>query len=103
MYIGSSVDVCRRWQEHERNLKNNKHINQYLQNAWNKYGEQNFKFEVIETILIKEKDYILEREQFWLDEHKSYEREKGYNINKIAGSNLGVKFRRQYSIDNKYI
>lgn len=38
-YIGSSIDVQRRLKEHLRNLKANRHCNQHLQNAWNKYKE----------------------------------------------------------------
>lgn len=36
-YIGSSIDVYRRIKEHRRNLKGNRHENQHLQNAWNRY------------------------------------------------------------------
>lgn len=39
-YIGSSIDVQRRLKEHLRNLKANRHCNQHLQNAWNRYGYQ---------------------------------------------------------------
>lgn len=38
-YIGSSIDVQRRLKEHLRNLKANRHCNQHLQNAWNRYRE----------------------------------------------------------------
>ena len=38
-YIGSSIDVERRLKEHLRNLKANRHCNQHLQNAWNRYKE----------------------------------------------------------------
>lgn len=38
-YIGSSINIERRLKEHKRNLKANRHSNQHLQNAWNKYQE----------------------------------------------------------------
>ncbi len=46
-YIGSSINIWRRWGEHLIALRNRKHINGYLQNAWNKHGEDNFEFSVL--------------------------------------------------------
>lgn len=44
-YIGqTSRSTNTRWNEHRHNLNLNKHANQYLQNAWNKYGEKSFTF-----------------------------------------------------------
>ena len=40
-YIGQSIDIKNRWKEHKYNLRHNKHVNNKLQNAWNKYGEKN--------------------------------------------------------------
>lgn len=47
-YIGSSIDIFRRWRQHRRQLRLNVHINPKLQHAWNKYGEKSFQFEIIE-------------------------------------------------------
>lgn len=44
MYVGSSVDIKRRFKEHKSSLRLNKHYSTYLQNAWNKYGEKEFAF-----------------------------------------------------------
>ena len=49
-YIGSSKDIERRWWEHTNELDKNIHINKKLQNAWNFYGKDNFKFEIIEEL-----------------------------------------------------
>ena len=46
-YIGSSVDIDRRFREHKRSLKKNSHYCSYLQRAWNKYGEQQFEFKIL--------------------------------------------------------
>ena len=43
IYIGSSKNIDRRWNEHIRVLELNAHNNQHLQNAWNKYGKNNDK------------------------------------------------------------
>ena len=56
IYIGSSINIKKRWKDHILLLKNQKHINVHLLNAWNKYGEENFSFSIIEEIYPKEKE-----------------------------------------------
>ena len=77
VYIGGTKDVERRFSYHKSRLKNGKHDNYHLQNAWNKYGEDSFVFLVIE---ICNEDNIAEREQHYIDETGCLERAKGYNI-----------------------
>ena len=48
VYIGCAFDIKRRWWEHKTKLRRNKHYNIYLQRAWNKYGEINFEFNILE-------------------------------------------------------
>lgn len=49
LYIGESLDIYRRWHdEHIPQLRKNCHYNKELQNDFNKYGEENFSFEVLE-------------------------------------------------------
>lgn len=49
LYIGESLDIYRRWHdEHIPQLRKNRHYNKELQNDFNKYGEENFVFEVLE-------------------------------------------------------
>ena len=49
VYIGESLDIYRRWhKEHLPQLRKNQHYNKELQNDFNKYGEKNFSFEVLE-------------------------------------------------------
>ena len=43
-YVGSTNDLTRRFKEHKTCLRGGKHHSKYLQNAWNKYGEENFEF-----------------------------------------------------------
>jgi len=87
-YIGSAIDIDVRWKNHKKSCRSRIHENSYFQNAWNKYGEQSFQFQVLEKC---EKEKLLEREQYWLDFYKSYERNNGYNICCVAGSSLGIK------------
>lgn len=73
VYIGQAVNISRRWNEHKFHLKNNNHYNKHLQNAWNKYGEENFKFEPIEECLEIELD---EKEIYWIAKFK----DNSYNL-----------------------
>jgi group I intron endonuclease len=66
-YVGSTVDSRVRFQTHRRNLKKGKHQSPHMQAAWNKYGEDCFKFEVVEIVECSEN--LLIAEQKWLDEH----------------------------------
>lgn len=75
IYIGSSIDVYKRICTHKFQLRRNKHPNQYLQRAWNKYLEDSFKFELIE-----ETSDILSREAFWFKETNCCNEEFGFNL-----------------------
>jgi group I intron endonuclease len=86
-YIGSSINIKRRKYEHYYKLNNNIHDNKHLQNAWNKYGIESFKFEVIEFLDNEEK--LLDKEQFYIDLYKTNNTLNGYNIRPNASSNLG--------------
>lgn len=45
-YVGSSVNIERRFKEHIKTLNKDKHHCKHLQNAWNKYGKDCFEFRV---------------------------------------------------------
>lgn len=48
VYIGQAENVGKRWGSHLRNLRLNRNSrNLHFQRAWNKYGEENFSFEVV--------------------------------------------------------
>lgn len=47
VYVGSTTNFKKRKQRHLRELKNNKHHSIFLQEAFNKYGEDNFKFDIL--------------------------------------------------------
>ncbi len=83
-YIGSAIDYNRRLREHKSMLRLNKHSCKHLQNAYNKYGIDNFKFEIIEQV--EDKTKLIEREQYYIDTLKPE-----YNKNLIAGNSLGLK------------
>lgn len=66
-YIGSTVDSRKRFWAHRKSLRLGNHDCIYLQRAWDKYGEDCFKFEVVEQLKAKEELYPAE--QKWLSEH----------------------------------
>lgn len=77
LYIGSSNHIYKRWATHKSSLNNNRHENKYLQHAWNKYGEDQFEFEIIETT---EPQNLYDRERYWIDITSCLDRSKGFNI-----------------------
>lgn len=81
IYIGSSENFYLRYRSHFYELDKNNHRNDKLQRAYNKYGKNNFIFEVIEHT--KNKGKLLEREQYWIDKLNVVK--NGYNIQPIAG------------------
>lgn len=99
VYIGSAVNVKHRLLSHKSVLKRNKHHSKHLQNSWNKYGETNFSFYILEEV---DKNQLIEREQFYLDLFKSYDRKHGYNLAPKAGSSLGHRHSKE-SIKNMSI
>ena len=63
MYVGQSINIERRWKIHKYKLNYLKHPNKYLQSEWDKYGKENFIFEIIEECdskLLEKKRKILD-------------------------------------------
>lgn len=77
-YIGSAKRFKQRAREHEGDLRNNHHVNTFLQHDWNKCGSSVFKFVVTEVFEGSEKERK-QIEQKYLD--SSYDDQKScYNI-----------------------
>lgn len=68
-YVGSSNNIGRRWRKHKYELNCNKHNNVYLQNSWNKHGEENFIFTIIDRL---DEYLLLNKEQEYLDIASQY-------------------------------
>jgi len=101
-YVGSSVNAKKRIYIHFNDLRKNKHCNKHLQKAFNKYGENNFISEIIETIdYIDDKKILKHRllliEQKWIDKLIIQDNKNiGYNICLKANSCLGVKLSDEH-------
>lgn len=83
-YVGSAVNLKRRWGEHLRRLRGGSHDNRHLQNAFYKYGDAAFVFSVLEPVANPAE--LIGREQYHLDTLNPE-----YNISRMAGSSLGIK------------
>jgi len=96
-YVGSSTNISKRWKEHIRLLNLNKHHNDYLQHAWNKYGKDSFNFIIVENT---NSDSIKITEQKYLDIAKC-DPEKSYNLNYDATGGEISKYSKEKIRQNK--
>ena len=104
VYIGSSRDMGYRWDCHRYGLSMGIHYNPHLQNAWCKYGESVFVFDVLEEV--SDESQLRDREQFWLDEAQACKSDRGYNVardtaNSFEGHVLSEESRRRMSESHK--
>ncbi len=74
-YIGSSQNIRKRKNEHLCGLRRQYHRNSHLQNAFNKYGEEEMTFEIL---LYCDIDDLLFLEEEQIKKHDSYN--SGYNL-----------------------
>lgn len=89
VYIGQSINLIERKRLHFLKLEKNTHRNRHLQNAYNKYGKENFIFNVI---LYCEHSDLTRYEQAVLDNNKST-----YNIcQECVDSSKGVVRSDEY-------
>lgn len=102
VYVGSSVNIKKRWNHHYAALNRGLHTNRYLQNAWRKYGSDSFLFYVLENV---EANRLVEVEQRYLDNMRSYDEKIGYNLSHSSEGIRGVTFsesiRKKFSIKRK--
>lgn len=85
-YVGQTNNIDRRIREHKSNSFNPKSVNynNIIHKAIRKYGYENFKIDILETLDGNYND-ANEREKYWIKEQKSLINENGYNV--IEGGN----------------
>lgn len=76
-YIGQADNLNRRIKEHLTQLRHDKDECIILQNAWNKYGEENFYIYIIEEC---SNNLLNEKEIYWIKELCAHKLDGGYNI-----------------------
>lgn len=84
IYVGSTSNLKNRRTGHFSSLRKGIHHNKHLQFSYNKYGESNFVFEVLEYCDIS---LITKREQYYIDTLKPQ-----YNKRIDAQNNRGMKY-----------
>lgn len=89
-----------RWYNHTYELDHNTHPNKHLQNAWNKYGKDNFKFEII--ITCSESDNLNDIEKKYITLFNSNNQLKGYNLTSGGeGYKLNEEIKNKISISKR--
>jgi group I intron endonuclease len=83
LYIGSTVNFNKRQKLHLHYLRKNAHHAKVLQRHFNKYGEKDLIFEIIEQCEIS---VLIQREQYYFDTITPY-----FNSCKVAGNTSGWK------------
>lgn len=91
IYIGSANNFKLRFIKHRRLLRANCHHSSHLQNAYNKYKEEDFSFDILE-----ETSDLVNREQYYLDLYTPYDNSIGYNISPTAYNNTGIVRTEEY-------
>lgn len=88
-YVGHASDMRRRYRQHYNDLVKQKHANNILQRAFNKYGERHFSFWILEKCE-NVKDTLLMIEQKYIDECGDY------NIATLATGGCGKHAKGHY-------
>lgn len=83
IYIGSAINIHKRWNYHNQDLRRNKHGNIKLQNHYNKYGLADLVFSVL---LGCDKEDLIKTEQYFIDSYNPF-----FNICQKAGNTQGRK------------
>ena len=95
VYIGQSINIARRWKEHRSRANNN---DTPLYRAINKYGLENFTFEILEECSVSE---LNEKEIYWIKYYNSTNRNIGYNL--TTGGNGGNTYLNKTEDELKQI
>jgi hypothetical protein len=95
IYVGLTTDYVRRRNEHIYELRHGRHSNKHLQNAWNKYGESDFEFSILEKVSGTKED-LKQAEIRLIEELDGTNRLKGFNVSK-GGDTAKWRAIKQYT------
>ena len=92
VYVGQTGErFLRRYWHHQWKLRNNSHDNAHLQRAWNKYGENNFEYIVLE--IVDDVDLLDKLEIKHINHYK--QNNKSYNMLLGGGGRRGLPLSEQ--------
>lgn len=101
IYVGNSKNIYKRLATHKTRLRNYLHVNGHLQNAWNKYGEDNFSFEILELC---EEQFLESCENYWCNMLGVFDRKIGFNIkptSPLPSKGISTETKLKISLKNK--
>lgn len=78
VYIGQSQKLNQRYSGHLRRIKTHSHHNEILQRAFDKYGADNFEYNILEEV--SDGSVLIEREKYWIDFHGGINSDQVYNL-----------------------
>lgn len=89
-YIGKSKNINKRFASHKYYMKKTefkkKMINRYLHYAAQKYGIENFEFNILENCEDYSEDQVKDIELFYMDLYQTCNRKFGYNLRRDSSS-----------------
>lgn len=99
VYIGQSIDIYRRWEDHKSALERNGHHARKLQNSYNRTKDKSvFEYSIIEVV--ENKEDLDDREKYYIDKYNSlYD---GYNSADVGGISKGVIKKKIDKIKQRY-
>lgn len=99
IYVGFSANMANRKAKHFMDLESKRHSNYYLQLEYNKYGKNNFEFEILEEC---SREYLASQENYWANMLNVHNKQYGYNIlstnpdyNKIYSFEILERFKNR--------
>lgn len=95
IYIGGTTDIDSRFLVHRGTLRRGQHRNRHLQEDYDKHGESQFEYSILEKL--EDKNDLDSREQFYLDSGECLYANGGYNILIKVGSPEGVSIHDEES------
>lgn len=63
-YVGSSINIHKRWIKHLSRLRLKEHHSEKLQSDWEFFGAHNFTLEILELC---DEEQLVQREQYYID------------------------------------
>ena len=99
LYVGQSVNIYKRWDNHKRLLLLGRHTSSHLQRAWDLYGSDAFDFSIILKCERNIKQ-LTELEQYWIDTLKP-EYNSRSAVDSTAGTLSSDEVKQKISKANK--
>jgi group I intron endonuclease len=100
IYVGKSVELEKRKDKHFAPLRKGKHYNTHLQRHFDKYGEADLQYSVIEYTQELDKKSLSEREIYWIKLKGAY---GNGNFNQTSGGETGAGETKRRKIRLKNI